>query len=43
MDSPGFSTVKGTYTLMNHETGTLISMQHGDKRQVHYMLVLLYH
>ena len=34
MDSPGFSAVKGTYTLMNHETGGLISMQHGDKRQV---------
>ena len=34
MDSPAFSAVKGTYTLMNHETDKLISMQHGDKRQV---------
>ena len=42
MDSPGFSAVKGTYTLMNHETGTLISMQHGDKRQVRYTMCLLY-
>ena len=32
MDSPGFSAVKGTYTLMNHDIGRLISMQHGDKR-----------
>lgn len=40
MDSPGFSAVKGTYTLMNHETGTLISMQHGDKRQVRYTICL---
>lgn len=42
MDSPGFSAVKGTYTLMNDETGTLISMQHEDKRQVRYTICLLY-
>lgn len=41
MDSPGFSAVKGTYTLMNHETGRLISMQHGDKRQVSYVISML--
>lgn len=34
MDSPGFSAVKGTYTLMDHDTGVLLSMEHGDKRQV---------
>ena len=34
MDSPGFSAVKGTYTLMDHDTGLLLSMEHGDKRQV---------
>ena len=27
---------------MNHETGTLISMHHGDKRQVTYTICLLY-
>ena len=31
MDSPGFSAVKGTYSLMDHDS---ISMKHGDKRQV---------
>ena len=34
MDLPGFSAVKGTYTLMDHDTGLLLSMEHGDKRQV---------
>ena len=43
--SYGFSWLlycEGTYTLMNHETGTLISMHHGDKRQVTYTICLLY-
>ena len=30
MDSPGFSAVKGTYSLMDHDTGVLLSMEHGD-------------
>ena len=34
MDSPGFSAIKGTYTLMDHDSGTLLSMEHRDKRQV---------
>ena len=43
MDSPGFSAVKGTYTLMDHETGTLLSMEHGDKRQVILFLSIHIH
>ena len=34
MDSPGFSAIKGTYSLMDHESKTIISMKHGDKCQV---------
>ena len=39
MDSPGFSAVKRTYTLMDHDTGLLLSMEHGDKRQVGIIVV----
>ena len=38
MDSPGFSAVKGTYSLMDHDTGVILAMEHGDKRQVRYGL-----
>ena len=34
MDSPGFSAVKGTYSFMDHATGIILCMEHGDKRQV---------
>ena len=34
MDSPGFSAIKGTNSLMDHESKTIISMKHGDKHQV---------
>ena len=34
MDSPGFSAVKGTYSFMDHTTGMILSMEHGDKWQV---------
>ena len=37
-----FCCERDIYTLMNHETGILISMQHGDKRQVRYTWCLLY-
>ena len=30
MDSPGFSAVKGTLT--DYDSGTLLSMEHGDMR-----------
>ena len=35
MDSPGFSTTKATYSLMKHDSGVVLHMEHGDKRQVH--------
>ena len=31
MDSPGFSSVKGTYSLMDHDTGVILAMEHGEK------------
>ena len=34
MDSPGFSATKGIYSLMEHETGHILHMEHGDKREV---------
>ena len=34
MDSPGYSAVKVTYSLMDHDLGVLLSMEHRDKRQV---------
>ena len=42
MDSPGFSAVKGTYSsLMVHDSGTIISIEHGDKRQVNITSYIL--
>ena len=41
MDSPGFSTVKGTYSLMDDDSGTIISIEHGDKRQVNITSYIL--
>ena len=38
MDSPGFSAIKGTNTLMDHDTGVLLSMEHGDKQQLNTVL-----
>ena len=34
MDSPGFSAVKSNYTLMDRDSGTLQSIEHGDQRQI---------
>jgi len=33
-DSPGVSAVKGTYSFMDQNTGMILSIEHGDKRQV---------
>ena len=41
MDSPGFSAVKGTYSPMDHDSGTIISIEHGDKRQVNITSYIL--
>ena len=36
MDSPGFSATKATYSFMEEQgSGRVVSMEHGDKRQVH--------
>ena len=34
MDSPGFSATKGTYSFMDYESKMIVTMAHGDKRQV---------
>ena len=39
MDSPGFSAIKGAYSLMDHESKTITSMKHGDKRQVRSLVL----
>lgn len=33
-DSPGFSALKGTYTLMDYESKKLLTMEYGNKRKV---------
>ena len=39
MDSPGFSATKGTYSFMDTNSEKVVSMEHGDKRQVRSSLI----
>lgn len=41
MDSPGFSATKGTYSFMHNAWSAVITMGHGDKRQVFLVVLLL--
>ena len=41
MDSPGFSATKGTYSFMDIESEKVISMEHGDKRQVCIPIIIM--
>lgn len=34
MDSPGFSATKATYSFMEHDTGLILHIENGDKREV---------
>ena len=48
MDSPAFSVTKGTYSFMDYESNMVVSMAHGDKRQVSmyfwwYLLLTVHH
>lgn len=40
MDSPGYSATKGTYTLMDYASKKLLTMECGDKREVHTVMRL---
>ena len=41
MDSPGFNATKATYSFMEEQGyGRVVSMEHGDKRQVYGSVTL---
>ena len=42
IDSPGYSATKATYSFMEHDSNVVLHMEHGDKREVSGVHIILF-